>query len=372
MITQNHFLNASKSLNKKQSYVKIFLYPFKIRGGEKDFTMSFKRNDLTISAIKYATIIGVEKSDFVKMMTHKKVPMTKKGEYDLNSAIAAVEPHIQREKILRQVFSFFTMKGGVGKTLNCANMGHYLALLGYKVLLVDLDPQCNLTTVCGVGFEDMDTSKDILSILTSNKTIGECIVPIIRNVDLVMGSEMVGQADVMLAGKPGSDNIIQSKIDKEGIRSKYDFIFFDNHSSTSKCSNNAYMVSDAVISVVNPDMFSYNGIQPVINSTEDVSTLLKRDIRNHILINNFEPSSNNQRDVAAKIVSDYGQYVLQNFVKRSTDFVRATMENKPFYCFSGNNSNAIKDYAGLLEEFIDISSKISTDSAADNMEVIHG
>lgn len=332
--------------------------------------MNFKRNDLTISALKYASIIGVDKSDFVKMMEYKKVPSVKKGEYSLNEAIEAVEPFLKKREIKQKIHAFFINKGGVGKTLVSYNMAHYLALLGYRCLLIDLDPQTNLTNICGIDHEDIDTDGDAFEVLTESTPMSKCIIPIIKNVDLIKGSSNMGQIGAKLANKPGSDLVFFRKIANEGLRAKYDFIFFDNHSDHSKASNNAFIVSDSIISVANPDMFSYTGILPVLTSTIETSEALGREIKFHLLVNNFELNQPIQNNMVKKFIEEFKPYIFSNFIKRSSDFNKATVERKPFYCFSANNSNAIKDYAGLLEEFL----KISSDEAITNEveEVTHG
>ena len=318
--------------------------------------MNYKRNDISITAVKYASIIGVEKSDVLKLMSHKKVKMIGKGEFDINEAIEAVEPHINKETILRKVHSFFIMKGGTGKTLTCYNMGHYLALLGYKVLLIDLDPQCNLTTQCGIEFEELGVGDDILDVFKGKKTISECIIPIIRNVDLIKGSEVIGEADEFLKNKPAGDFILEKKMKEEKIKEKYDFIFFDNHSSVSKASNNAFILSDSIISVGCPDRYTLNGLEPVLSAVEDLASTLGKDIRFNVLLNNFDTSVKAQKISVDMIIEKYGKYLFKNYVKKSSDFVNSTLTRQPFFSFSGNTSNALKDYAELLVEFIEISS----------------
>jgi chromosome partitioning protein len=322
--------------------------------------MNYKRNDITISAVKYASIIGVEKSDVLKLMEHKKVKTLGKGEFDINQAIEAIEPHINKEEIKRKVHSFFIMKGGTGKTLTCYNMGHYLALLGYKVLLIDLDPQCNLTTQCGIEYDELGVGDDILDILKGKKTITECIVPIIRNVDLIKGSEVISEADEFLKNKAASDFILDKKMKDEKIKERYDFIFFDNHSSVSKASNNAFIVSDSIISVGCPDRYTYNGLEPVLSAVQDLSATLNKDIRFNVLLNNFDPTIRAQKISVDMIIEKYGKYLFNNYVKKSSDFVNSTLTRQPFFSFSGNTSNALKDYAELLVEFIEISSNKTT------------
>jgi cellulose biosynthesis protein BcsQ len=90
---------------------------------------------------------------------------------------------------------------------------------------------------------------------------------------------------------------------------------------------------------------------------------LGKDIRFNVLLNNFDPSVKAQKISVDMIIEKYGKYLFKNYVKKSSDFVNSTLTRQPFFSFSGNTSNALKDYAELLVEFIEISSnKVAQES----------
>lgn len=315
--------------------------------------MKFLREDLTISAIKYASIIGAEKSDIVDVFEQNKVPVVKKGEYQLNKAINALAPMIERKQIKNQIVSFFTHKGGVGKSLTSYNLASYLALLGYKTLLVDIDGQCNLSYMCGIDTNETDSAVgSVADLISGDATFNECVTHVFQNLDIIKGSKALPLVEKRIPDSPKSYLILRDIFLKNNVRENYDFVFFDNHSSFSRISDNAFLISDKIISIIIPDGFSLEGLSPVVAQVENLTPLVKQPLSMNVLVNNYNPAQKIQKHFIEEALKQYSDIMFTNAIKSSADFHRATLERMPFYCFSTNNSNALKDYSVLVDEFI--------------------
>ena len=125
---------------------------------------------------------------------------------------------------MAKIISFTNQKGGVGKTTTCVNLSAYLAVMGQKVLIVDLDPQGNATS--GVGVEKNKGLKTIYDLIDNECSIEEAIVQTqIENLDVIPSTVDLAAAEISLVSKQNREHILKSLLEK--IRDSYDFIMID-------------------------------------------------------------------------------------------------------------------------------------------------
>ena len=168
-----------------------------------------------------------------------------------------------------KVISLVNQKGGVGKTTTSINLSASLAVLGKKVLLIDLDPQGNTTT--GVGINKGEIEKSIYDVLIGECTIKDAtlktkykkfyVVPSTINL-AGLGNELTEKGRNEEGFKKGE----QLKISLEDVREEYDYIIIDCPPSLGILTTNALAASDSVLIPVQCEYFALEGIMQLINT----------------------------------------------------------------------------------------------------------
>lgn len=154
-----------------------------------------------------------------------------------------------------KIVTMATLKGGSGKTMNTFNIAGILAET-YKVLLIDVDPQCNLSANVGVDVSDPDlkTVRDIFGNLPENQPAPDQIIfrsPIqdLPNLDIIPSSIMLFDTEMNMVNATGRENFLKYYIDdyKDYLESNYDYILIDTNPSMSIININAFYIADKIV-----------------------------------------------------------------------------------------------------------------------------
>lgn len=154
-----------------------------------------------------------------------------------------------------KIITMATLKGGAGKTMNTFNIAGILAET-YKVLLIDVDPQCNLSNNCGVDIADPDlkTVRDILGKQPEDQPAPEEVIyktPIadLPNLDVIPSSIMLFDTEMNMVNATGRENFLKYYIDdnKEYFENTYDYILIDTNPSMSIININAFYIADSIV-----------------------------------------------------------------------------------------------------------------------------
>lgn len=172
-------------------------------------------------------------------------------------------------------------KGGVGKTCTTLNLGIGLALKGKEVLLIDLDPQANLTM--SLGWTNPDEQATTISTLlhkTANEQAiepGEGILRHPEGVDLIPSSIQLSGYEANLLGEFGRESVLRQYID--GVRPLYDYILIDCMPSLNILTINALVAADSVLIPTQPQFFSTAGLQMLFQTIHRVQRKLNPELR---------------------------------------------------------------------------------------------
>ena len=173
------------------------------------------------------------------------------------------------------VISFANQKGGVGKTTSVFNVGASLASRGYRVLMIDLDPQASLTIY--TGLEPYDYENSIVDVLKNPKQdISKCVVSIREKLSIIPSRIELASAESELLGRPARELTLARAI--SGIKDDYDYILIDCPPQLSTLTINALACTDKVIIPCKTDYLAYRGLEALDETLATVKTYFKPDI----------------------------------------------------------------------------------------------
>ena len=172
-----------------------------------------------------------------------------------------------------KIISVSNVKGGVGKTTTAAVLSAGLIARGYKVLMIDSDPQTNLT-MCFMP-EPTDGTPSLYHVYAEGKTLDEVKTSIKLNLDLVIGDFELCNADMQFL-KAGRLKMLR-KAFKE-LKSTYDFVVIDTPPNLGILSLNAFLVSDYIIVPMAADSFSLKGVRLLKQTLDEVEEETEKEV----------------------------------------------------------------------------------------------
>lgn len=172
-----------------------------------------------------------------------------------------------------KIISVSNVKGGVGKTTTAAILSAGLTTKGYKVLMIDSDPQTNLT-MCFMQ-EPVDGTPSLYHVYANEKALDEVKTTIKQNLDLIIGDFELCNADMQFL-KAGRLKMLKKAF--KDLKTAYDFVIIDTPPNLGILSLNAFLVSDYVIVPMAADSFSLKGVRLLKQALDEVGEEKEKDI----------------------------------------------------------------------------------------------
>ena len=170
----------------------------------------------------------------------------------------------------------FNQKGGVGKTTTNINLCAYLAMEGYKVLTIDIDPQGNTTS--GFGIDKRNLEYSMYDVLTANVPLKDVIIKseLITNLYIAPSTMELAGAEVEIIGVKDRETILLREI--TSIQDQYDFIFIDCPPSLGVLTINALTAVDSVLIPIQCEFYALEGVGQLINTVQLVKKSLNKSL----------------------------------------------------------------------------------------------
>jgi chromosome partitioning protein len=254
-----------------------------------------------------------------------------------------------QEKTMGKVIALANQKGGVGKTTSAINLAASLAVLEYKVLIIDADPQANATS--GIGF-------DVRNVKTS---IYECIVDDIDPRKIVLNSEIEGLdlipshidlvgAEIEMLNLPNREKVMKVVIEK--IRDDYDFILIDCSPSLGLITVNSLTAADSIIIPVQCEYFALEGLGKLLNTIKIIQTRLNPDLEiEGFLLTMYDSRLNLSNQVLEEVRTHFGDMVFEATISRNIKLSEAPSYGKPVILYDAN-SRGSENYMDLAREIL--------------------
>jgi len=252
---------------------------------------------------------------------------------------------------MTRIIAISNHKGGVGKTTSVVNIGAGLATKGKKVLLVDMDPQANMTL--SFGIPETNTENSIYKALT-----GECeLVPIKVNNKLdVIPSELdLSGAESELASEAGREFIFAELLDP--IKGNYDYIIIDCPPSLGLLTINAFTAASEVFIPLQPHYLAIKGLTKIIETINKIKKRLNRGLEiTGVFVTQYDRRKILHRDVLETIKTYFQDRVFNAKIRDNIALAEAPSAGVDIFAYN-SNSNGADDYMHLVKEVLKMEKK---------------
>ncbi len=248
-----------------------------------------------------------------------------------------------------KIITFSNQKGGVGKTTTCVNLSAYLAMKGYKCLIVDLDPQGNATT--GLGFSKSEVKNSVYNVLIDDFPIESAILrTCAEGLDILPSSIDLAGAEVELVYLKDREHVLKRVLEK--ARASYDFIAIDCPPSLGLLTINALSCADSVIIPIQSEYYAMEGLSQLMNSIKLVVKHLNENLKiEGVVLTMNDNRAIISRQISAEIKKFFGKRLYDTVIPRNIRLAEAPSHGVPIMLHDTRCSGA-KAYNALADEFI--------------------
>ncbi|MEZ4888568.1 MAG: ParA family protein [Chitinophagales bacterium] len=243
-----------------------------------------------------------------------------------------------------QVITFSNHKGGVGKTTSTVNVGVALSEMGQKVLLIDLDPQANLTQSFGITKVNFNIYESLIGRYELRWT------SITENLDVVPSTLDLSGAETELVSEPGREFILKELI--EAIRDQYDFVLIDTPPSLGLLTVNALTAADAVYIPLQAEYLALQGLTKLTSVIRKIQKRLNRNLQlGGVFLTQYDSRKILNREVAEMVSNYFKDKVFKTKIRDNVALAEAPSLGKDIFNYN-NKSNGAKDYMNLSKEIL--------------------
>ncbi len=249
-----------------------------------------------------------------------------------------------------RVISFMNQKGGVGKTTTCHNVGAALSLCGFKVLLVDIDPQASLSQ--SAGFDEIGDDEPTVYEVLKGSDINAAIRSHNGRYDVLPSEIRLSAGEIELVTRSRRNELLRDAL--RALKTEYDFILVDCPPSLNIFTLMALTASDEVIVPVEAQYLPLKGVSQIVDTVKLVKSQINKELNiGGILVTFFDKRQNLDREVLEALKDYFGDKVFSTTISRNTMVARAPSHGEDIFEYSARSRGA-EQYKALAEEIVNM------------------
>jgi len=253
--------------------------------------------------------------------------------------------------VSKKIF-IINQKGGVGKTTTAVNLGSYLAHLGRRVLLVDIDPQANATS--GLGIEPQKLERGIYeAIIRDDNSISQSIKHTAQdNYKIAPATMSLAGAGVELVNMPNREFRLEQVLNS--IRHEYDYIIVDSPPSLGLLTINGLVAADEILIPIQSEYFALEGLGHLLHTINLIQNNLKPSLGiMGAVITMYDTRNKLSRDVMRELYQYFPNKVFRSIIPRSVKLAEAPSFGRSILHYDPISKGA-KAYERLAREVIEL------------------
>ncbi len=248
---------------------------------------------------------------------------------------------------MNRIIAIVNQKGGVGKTTTAVNLGASLALLGLRVLLVDIDPQGNTTS--GLGINKREIERDAYAVLLADATMEDAILRTdVENLHVLPATLALAGAEIELVAALSRETRLRRAL--EPISERYDYILIDCPPSLGLLTLNALTAATEVVIPVQAEYYALEGLTQLMTIVERVRDALNPNLRvTGVLVTMFDGRTRLAIDVLDEVHRVFPAQVFKTQIPRNIRLSEAPSFGKPAAVLDAKSRGA-QAYLALAQE----------------------
>jgi len=248
-----------------------------------------------------------------------------------------------------EVIAIAQHKGGVGKTTSALGIGHSLVLLGYRVLLVDCDPQSNLTST----FANVQ-APNLCMVLRGEATLAEVVQPVGDKLSLIASRPELSPLERMIGADATHPNLLRRQL--AGLEGQYDYVIIDTPPSMGPMTVMSLTAAHYVLAPMRPDPFAFAGFYKLLDMLEAVRDNFNPALElKGVFLTQYHPSYRGQvyHDFAAELAQQprVKGLLTDTSIRINAKLVEAVALKKSIHAHAPE-SNSAHDYLALTQELL--------------------
>ena len=255
---------------------------------------------------------------------------------------------------MAKIIAVCNQKGGTGKTTTTINLASALAILGKKILIVDMDPQGNSTS--GVGLNKNEIKESLYDVLIHRIAIEQGLIKTgFNNLSIVPCNINLTGAEIELVGVLSRETRLKKALDS--IKNQYDFIFIDSPPSLGLLTLNTLVAADSILIPIQCEFYALEGVSQLLNTIALVKDGLNPELHiEGVLMTMADFRTNLTNEVINEIKNYFKEKVYNSIIPRNIRLSEAPSFGKPINFYDNTSLGAIK-YKELAEEFMAANNK---------------